>query len=276
MNRTVIPRVAAKQCVIPGLPKGAEAIHAVDAEGRRFYAKTQGCPNTHLHNPTWIANELIYYVIARESCLPMPEAAVLEINGQLCWGSEVLNGRNRIPTPQAARILREVCQESKDELLGLARALLLDLALLNSDRKPSNMLVSRWGDGRPKLWYFDHDKSLLGDGLECKDLARIDPASVTDSKVSDYFACVEANDLVFDGLSDKEICGIMGDLALNDDALALAREQCPGEWLSEALFSRLEGFLRSWWGFVHGRLKAANPKFYLGQLLRERCLLSSR
>ena len=61
----------------------------------------------------------------------------------LCWGSEYRAGRNKIPETDAAQLLGQGCRNSKEELLGLARALLLDVALLNSDRKPWNILANQ-------------------------------------------------------------------------------------------------------------------------------------
>jgi len=209
----------------------------------------------------------------------MPEGVILEINGQLCWGSEYLAGRNKLPKIDSARLLLQVCQNSREELLSLARALLLDLALLNSDRKPWNMLASQGDGGRRILWYFDHDKSLLGDAREPEDVpagdfGRIHLASATDAKVADYFACAEANDLILGGLTDREIHDIFGDLALNAGSLEVARKECPNEWLSESQFARMEAFLTMWWRHLRERFHSRSPRTYLAALLRQRGLAS--
>jgi hypothetical protein len=63
--------------------------------------------------------------------------------------------------------------------------------------------------GYDHLCYFDHDKSLLGDGREpsavpAGDLARIDATSVADWKVRDYLACTPAKEIVLDYTSDGD------------------------------------------------------------------------
>jgi hypothetical protein len=227
----------------------------------------------------WVANECIYYSIARLSRLRMPEGALLEVEGRLCWGSEFLPGRNKLPKTGAAQLLLKACQSSRDELLNLARALLLDLALLNSDRKPWNILASHNEGESPILWYFDHDKSLLGDAREQEesppgDLGRIHMESIADAKVADYFACAEANDLVLGGLTDGEIRNIFGDLALNPESLEVARRECPSEWLSGRLFERLAAFLTLWWNHMRERFRSISPRNYLSSALRDRSLTS--
>jgi hypothetical protein len=260
--------------MIAGLPTKNGAIHVKDVQDRFFYAKTQACPKIPgTENPTWLANELIFYSIARDSALNVPFSAIIEVDHKLCWGSQYVLGRNalRKQESEGGEILRTICEESKHQLLGLARALLLDVALLNSDRKPWNVLVSRNG-GSKDLYYFDHDKTLLGDGREpsanpAGDLGRIDAASVVDSKVRDYLACNAANRVVLRCLSDNEVRDVFDSLSLNADSMEAAKNACPKAWLSEDLYSRLRKFLLEWWKFLRAKLHGGAPRDYLTQAL---------
>ncbi|MGC1320752.1 MAG: hypothetical protein WA849_01085 [Candidatus Udaeobacter sp.] len=232
------------------------------------------CPKIHgTENPTWLANELVFYSIAKDSGLNMPFSAVIEVEHELCWGSEYVKGRDAVRRNESEgeEILRRISEESRHQLLGLARALLLDVALLNSDRKPWNMLVSRSGDS-VGLCYFDHDKSLLGDGRESRahprgDLARIDAIAVADWKVRDYLACTAANRVVLDGSTNDELREVFASLALNSDSLDAAKHACPEAWLSEVLYSRLRKFLLEWWRFLRSKLLDSAPRDYFSKVL---------
>lgn len=258
---------------IPNMPTKQNLVHARDCAGRLYVAKTQACSKIGT-NPTWIGNELIYYVIAHRSRLQMPFSAILTIDGKLYWGSEYIQTRDALSNQEGNEVLRRTCKRSRQQLLGLARALLLDIALLNSDRMPWNILASQNGD----LWYFDHDKSLLGDGRETNenppgDLGRIESASVTDYKIGDYLACKTANQLVLGCLSDQEVSEIFKSLVLNADILKAARADCPQEWIPDKLFLRLEQFLLNWWSYLQERFLAGNPRCYLTHILLKRGLV---
>ena|ERR1035437_6883345 len=274
MARTTVDRLIGAPCTIEGLPAKRGALHVKDHRGRLFYAKTTSCPKIlGTENPTWLANELVFYSIAKDSGLSMPFSAVIEVDRKPCWGSEYVKGRDALPGHECegGEIVRRICRESRNQLLGLARALLLDVALLNSDRKPWNMLVS--GTGVPSdICYFDHDKSLLGDGREPTaqppgDLARINASAVADWKVRDYLACTAANRAVLEGTSNDELRGVFASLALNADNLDAAKRACPELWLSEMLYSRLRKFLLEWWRFLASRLLDGAPRDYLSGVL---------
>lgn len=274
MARIPIDTLIGTPCAIEGLPAKNGALHVKDDQDRFYYAKTQSCPKIPgTQNPTWLANELIFYSIGRDSALNMPFSAIIKVGHKLCWGSHYVKGRDalRRQESEGREILKRICEESRHQILGLARALLLDIALLNSDRKPWNMLVSRNG-GSEDLCYFDHDKSLLGDGREpsadpAGDLARIDAASVADWKVRDYLACSAANKVVLACTSDSDLREIFDSLALNPDALDAAKYACPEGWLSEVLYSRLRQFLLEWWTFLREKLLDGAPRDYLTQIL---------
>src|ERR1035438_5808890 len=164
MKEFCIERRIATRCHIDDLP-AKRAIHAQDGSGMWFYAKTSKCPKKRgEHNATWLGNELIYYCVASYSDLKMPHSCILDVEDELVWGSEDQFGREAIRKSEAegGLELADICNTSLAETRSLARALLLDLGLLNSDRQPWNILIS--GSGQQKeLWFFDHDKSLLGE-----------------------------------------------------------------------------------------------------------------
>lgn len=137
-------------------------------DGRQYFAKSTDCPKVSgSRNATWVANELIYYLIAQKSGLRMPQSCLIEYHASLYFGSEYIPGRVAIRKDEADgnRRLDEICTGHSAEAECLCRALLLDLALLNSDRKPWNILVD--SNASPEtLYFFDHDKALLGDGKD--------------------------------------------------------------------------------------------------------------
>lgn len=265
--------IEATRTRIPDLPlQNLSGFHATDADGRLYYGKNQRCQKTGATNPAWIANELIYYVIAKRSGLKMPFGTVLDLSGTLCWGSEYLPGRisiHKMGGPNGKLtdpLLREACDGSPGELRGLAKALLLDVALLNSDRQPWNILGSRTSGGL-ELFFCDHDKSLIGDGQEPNrggDLGRISIPAVTDEKLGDYLKCETANDIVLGGLSDADFVDLFLELDLNDASLAAARTKCPVGWMSDDIYDRLCSFLREWWRHVHEGLEEKGAQQFLG------------
>ncbi len=270
-HETLIPTVSCSHAPVEGLTPHANSVTARDTDGRDYYVKTYRCRKSGGRNSIWIANEFVYYVVAARSALRMPAAAIIELNGDLCWGSEYLPGRNALPKKeQGIELLQQFCGRSREELTGLARALLLDLALLNSDRTTANILA----DSNQHLWYFDHEKSLLGDGRErsanpAGDLGRIDDESLTDGKVADYFACVSANRLLLGHLSAEDIRGIFRELALNEESFQVARRECPPSWVTDELFARMQRFLLRWWQFLRDRFEQENPQAYLTRLLQK-------
>jgi hypothetical protein len=259
---------------IPGLPQSLGAIHAEDNEGRLFFAKSQFCKKSKGINPSWLANELFYYVIATRSGLRMPFASILEVDGQPYWDSEYKVGRDSLfeiakhSKSKPEHLLRDACKGSRDQLASLMRCLLLDVALLNSDRTTWNILANRSG-APTELWYVDHDKCLLGDALEANhvpagDLGRVDPVWATlDTKVKDYLACPTANDLILDSITDQEAREIFLSLDLSSGAVASADTNCPSNWRSAILRRRQDQFLSTWWPFLRGRILGADPMDFL-------------
>jgi len=261
----LIPRLAVQAAEIPWLPTKEDAIGARDAAGRLYYAKTDGGSPAG-RTPSALANELTYHVVAAASGLPMPAGALLEVDGRLAWGSEALPRRLGIPREEAAQVLAEACAASRQEFENLGRALLLDLALLNSDRRPWNILASREA-GQVRLWYIDHGKSLVADGLEDCGLRRIGPGALSDARFGAYLTCAEANRLFLGRATDQDLRSLWAGLSLDRKTLELARVLCPAEWRPAALQQRLQDFLLPWWAHLAGWVSRSAPLQRLRELV---------
>lgn len=151
------------------------------------------------------------------------------------------------------RRINEICADHPAQAECICRALLLDLALLNSDRKPWNILVDSNASPK-KLYFFDHDKALLGDGKDNGDLWRIRLDYDLFDKSRDYLACSGANRVVVTRLSDQEVFGIFNSLKLDCSVFPDVRSLCPPEWLSSSLLEELFEFLERWWSSLRKRL----------------------
>jgi hypothetical protein len=232
-------------------------------DGRQYFAKSTECPNVRSsRNPTWVANELIYYLIAQRSGLPMPRSCLIEYQTSLYFGSEYIPGRDAIRQNEAYgnRRLDEICTNHPAEAESICRALLLDLALLNSDRKPWNILVDS-NSSLKTLYFFDHDKALLGDGKDNGDLWRIRLNYPLLEKSHDYLACSGANRVVASRLSDQEVFGIFNSLKLDSSVFPDVRSLCPPEWLSSSLLEELFKFLERWWSSLRKKFHE-DPSYF--------------
>jgi hypothetical protein len=95
------------------------------------------------------------------------------------------------------------------------------------------------------LFFFDHDKALLGDGLS--DLWRIRSRYDLLTKWPDYLACSGANRVVASQFSDQDIFSVFCSLRLDGSVFPDVRSQCPSEWMRSSLLDELFNFLESWW-----------------------------
>lgn len=242
-------------------------------DGRRFCAKNEICPKrASASNRVWLANEVVYYAFARRAGLPVPYAAILDLRGQAIWGSELLEAATELGRQ---RSLRNVITEHSDSLAQLTKALLLDLALLNSDREPSAMLLEP--DGR--LWFVDHDKSLWGDGMErinqtpcAGDLERINLANLpaaTENFVGDYLHCGSANAIVWS--QDTQTVGAAFDsLPLSTDVFQEGCADIPAGWMPQDSVRRMQEFLPAWWDTLHRFLAQPNSQWHIQDILLRR------
>jgi hypothetical protein len=179
----------------------------------------------------------------------------LNITHHFYFGSEYIPGRVAIRKDEADgnRRLDEICTGHSAEAECLCRALLLDLALLNSDRKPWNILVD--SNASPEtLYFFDHDKALLGDGKDNGDLWRVRLGYDLFEKSRDYLACSGANRVVASRLSEQEVFGIFNSLKLDCSVFPDVRSLCPPEWVSSSVLEELFKFLETWWSSLRKKV----------------------
>lgn len=230
-------------------------------DGKYYFAKSTASPKEQgLVNPTWVANELIYHCVAEVNHLPQPEACLVEYEGSLHFGSEYIPGRDAIrgPETEGNKRLIEIVSANPAEAGVICRALLLDLALLNSDRKPWNILIDA-NSVPTKLCFFDHDKALLGDGLS--DRWRVSEKYDPVTKWSDYIECSGANHVVASRLSDEEILSVFDSLTLDPSIFPAVRSECPSEWLHTGPMEELLSFLERWWRSLQAEFHK-NPRCF--------------
>jgi hypothetical protein len=237
-------------------------------------------PQAQEDNPTWIANEVVFAHFGRAADLRMPNTRFLRNDGRLYFGSEMVAGRDPLRDP--GRALEKLTDQNRDQL---TRAVLLGLALLNSDRTAGNTLI----DSRGAFWFYDHDKALWGDGRPAApanpgelpgDLGRLNPSTLG-AKFADYlgdYLCLrfpQATDAVFAGQNWSSVVGAFKSLPLSLKVLAEARHELPGpSWLSDNLFSAMETFLPIWWkqlGDYFDKERAASRLLQALREQRKRC-----
>jgi hypothetical protein len=245
-------------------------------DGREFFTKNAICGKTlDLHgrierNPAWVANEVVYATFAEAAQLRVPKFVILPDNGEWLFGSEVLP--KRCPLPMDANI-RQLSEQGSNRNQ-LARALLLDLALLNSDRRLHNILL----DEDQLLWFYDHDKSLLGDGKppgELGDLGRLHPDTLPNKLhdfVGDYLQSVECNSVVFTPenweVVLQEFQALPFDLRHLDEAVA----RMPGDWLTKEQQEAMRTFLPKWWRALKELFGDRDARQTITQVLAKRGL----
>lgn len=217
------------------------------SDGREYVAKNDFCKHsaTH-HNPMYLVSEVVASEYFEAAGLSVPNRAFLLHNGREYIGSEYLHGRRATSDGDLSALFRVGKNAEK-----LTRALLLDLALLNSDRTSANILCSE----DKALWFIDFEKGLWGDGRivdgkENGDLYRIDPRNI-ELKIHDYLgdflACNAANTLVFDASRWSSVVSAMNSLPLDLKPLEKAERLVPPRWLNTEILQKAKLFLPQWW-----------------------------
>lgn len=126
--------------ILAGNPETERILTVQASDGRIFCAKNHKCPKRQgTINTVWLANEAVYYGFAKLSGLKIPDAALLLWEREVLFGSEKRNGRAEL---QDKRALSGIVEQQAENHIQLTRALLLDLALLNSDREASAILLA--------------------------------------------------------------------------------------------------------------------------------------
>jgi hypothetical protein len=240
------------------------------ADGRKFVAKNTWCPKVNFkqRNPVWLVNEIVYWEFAQVAKLKVPCAKLLIHDDEYYFGSEFVTSRIRVSGSSALNNLFN--GENKVQLV---RALLLDLALLNSDRQLWNILV----DAERNLWFIDHDKSLWGDGREPPgDLGRISPCTLSlklSDYVGDYLASQEANNLIWNKKIWPLVLQKLEALPLEITILQNARDKVPTDWMSSELWRRMEDFLPLWWDNLHCFFERCDALDRIVNILQNRGLI---
>lgn len=210
-------------------------------DGRKFVAKNTLCPKiSGERNPTWLVNEIVYWKFACLFEVRIPHAALLTVNHEEYFGSKFVPTRSRVCNSNE---LKQLTDRIPENLTQLTRALLLDLALLNSDRELWNVLLDAVDC---RLWFIDHDKSLWGDGQTPPgDLGRID-LNILDQKftdyIGDYLPSPEANALVWNKTNWPSVLQELKSLYFDIANFRAARADVPESWLTPLNWKRMEDF----------------------------------
>lgn len=263
-----IERIACIRCDLPGYRVRKPNAFGCRADGRYFYAKT-GAEGVG-QNSVWLGNECIYYGIAARSGLRMPAAAILTLEEALFWGSEYVEGRDSLfelvgggnHMRESGELLKQLCTKSDAVVADMAKALLLDVALLNNDRQPWNVLS--WRDvAHSDVFFFDHEKTLVGDGIEASGLMRVSEAALSDLKIGDYLQCIDANRVVLARVDEAALRRVFYSLVLTDEALTDALNDCPDVWVNSQAKQALKNFLPRWWAYLRGSVDRHGAKWLL-------------
>jgi len=241
-----------------------------------FYAKGGYCPKRQgTKNYIWLANEIVYWKFASFAGLRMPNVALLRKRKDFFFGSEFCDGRAKLENENA---LQASVDRVPDNNTQLTRALLLDIALLNSDRVLSAILKDR----NNLLWFIDYDKSLWGDGMEREnetekpgDLDRINVKNLpekVDAFLGDY-APREAksmNKIVW----TQEWTTIFEEfrkLPLDEATFHIACSEVPEGWLPNPLPKKMLCFLKKWWSELEGLFVQDCFQQKMQDILTKRC-----
>lgn len=258
---------AATEVAKPIIPNNERRRTLRASDGNFYIGKNSYCKKTR-SNTNWLVNEIIAFEYAKASQVRVPEIKLLRCNDVVYLGSHFVPNRLSLKKGEVANR----CIAS--DIPHLMRALLLDLALLNSDRTAENTLC----DGYGFLWFYDYDKALWGDGRELEaqpagDLYRLDP-SILDGKleayISDFLGFSEANAIAFAQERDNQLLEAFNSLQLTLEPLHLSVSKTPIEWMNADLFKRLESFLPQWWKKLQSFFSDSNAPSRIRTILRNR------
>lgn len=219
-------------------------------DGKRYSVKLPVWRNYNI--PLRLANELLFYSLATYNQLPVPESAVLRIEECDYWASAYTSFRPLTPShtvklsDDQRALLDHTFKQDQSERLTFLRARMLDMALLNSDRAPWNIL-GEVVDGIWKMKYFDHDRAFGWHGNpDAKHIVRTMEHVVPDS----YFQCTQINDLVIPHSRVEECLDIFASLKLERELLDEAYTHMPRAWLNDSDYKVLRKFCENWWGHL--------------------------
>jgi hypothetical protein len=219
------------------------------SDGATYFIKSAFCRKQEYdgkRNPTWVANEVVYGTYAAAAGLRIPPWCLIDYGGATYFGSEMRAGRKEVKEDEVDRLAQAVKRE--ENFWEVVRCLLLDVALLNSDRPATNVLLES-----DTVWFFDHTGALWGDGHG--DLWRLE-ADIIGKKppekwVQDYLKSSTLNRVWHDPRMTADTVQVhFQALPLAICHLERARELLPEGWLREELVQQATNFLPKWWGYL--------------------------
>jgi hypothetical protein len=219
------------------------------ADGRKFsikgvhpYAKT-AMPHAH---------EVFFHVVADANHVRLPASAVLEVEGIKYWSTEFLPGRESLVDPVIQRwdstklaLIESTFVQSEIERRNYLRGMLLDLALLNSDRPAWNLLGQQVGH-LLEITFFDHDRTLGWRASDVLTDTLVGTVAQEAARFDGYRGCQEINHLAFKYSSKEECLAVFRGLDLSDNLLDEARAQIPLEWLKPSDFPARQAAVSTW------------------------------
>lgn len=140
-------------------------ICAETPDGRQWAAKRIEWPRGCTAYPIRLGVELMFYALAAHNKVPMPDARILTVRGERCWGMEILGTRLQIgdrdqdiPEAKWEQVRQGLANSAGERALFLC-ASFIDVFLLNDDRTEPNVLAQTSGSCL-LLSYIDHEQSL--------------------------------------------------------------------------------------------------------------------
>jgi hypothetical protein len=136
--------------------------------------------------------------------------------------------------------------------------------LLNSDRHANNLLV----DSDNRLWFFDHDGALWGDGYPAEMLGDLNnhicPDAIKTERpikwFGDYLKSGTLSRAVWnDSRMSQEMLTLLFDrMSLDLSHLEKARASMPRGWLHDARMKDTCAFFKEWWSIFRAFVNSAN------------------
>lgn len=258
----VIPREQAQLIAnLPGIESQLGLLKCARTnDEKEFAAKPVEWP-PYCHNyPIRLAMEYIYYALAHANAVSLPLARILDCNGALFWGVQIVAGRRKLGE-SGVDIPAAFCAEIKQCLLdhpaegdSFLRVSFLDVLLLNQDRTESNILVQRVG-GRLQLFYFDHEQSLgWRNNLHVSADNHINlPAEEYDRIAMRYSSRFRHYKWARDISTRQQRRAIFTKLQLDAGALDEIRPNIPFGWIDDDRFAETGARLMEWWAFLKER-----------------------
>ena len=201
------------------------------SNGSEYYCKGPSLTPGH---PYLGANEWVAAGLARRLAIPVRELAVIEWDGSLLVGVELLPNARKMTGPLNAATWQR---------LSNAPAVAYDVAVLdgwtlNTDRHEQNWLGVVLGPDRGLFMVNDHDLALMGINRPPAELAQLAQTPL----VPEFFRTAVIRDAIIDAHALE--AAVARAQAVEDQLLANLVGQVPGAWLSDGEKEHVLRFLR--------------------------------